>query len=265
MSRTTTEQPSVASQVRDWVDDAPPATVLDARSAPGGPSNATRVALSHLANETFPPIVFVRRHIYWKHGCRSRIKAAEDALAAPNTFDMEQLLADVDQLKVARHLAGPGGGYANWTAGWACGWTRHDAHNFDIAVVGRPPRTFASGIYFCSRKNEMRRSLTWDEVTLTEAVLGFIRSDGFDVLYRPGHDWMCDYDQSHDEDECLWQWPDALAQFADQLVRHPERAANYSPARLIHSARSEASAGKEFVQKMSDAADAIGQARGSAP
>ena len=27
-----------------------------------------------------------------------------------------------------------------------------------------------------------------------EAVLGFVRSDGFDVLYRPGHDWRCDYD-----------------------------------------------------------------------
>ena len=140
--------------------------MLDARLAPGAPSNATRVALSLLAAEPLPPVTFVRRHVYWKHGVR------------PDGGDGHM----VDDLQVARYLAGPGGGYAGWTAGWACWWTRHDAHNFDVAVIGRPSRRFAPNIYFCSYGNEGRKPLTWDEVTLMEAVLGFVRTDGFDVL-----------------------------------------------------------------------------------
>ena len=155
MPSTTATRASVASQVRAWVDAAAPGTVLDARSAPRAPSNATRVALSHLAAEPFPAIVAVRRYIYWKYDF-DHTTAAD----ASDVADMDQPVASIDHLQVARHLAGPGGGYAGWTAGWACGWTRHDAHNFDIAVLGRPPRAFAPNIYFCSRRNERRRSLT---------------------------------------------------------------------------------------------------------
>ena len=246
MPPTPARQPSTTSaRVRSWVDAAPAGTVLDARLAPGAPSNATRVALSRLAAEPFPPVTFVRRHVYWKHGAR------------PDGGDGHM----VDDLQVARYLAGPGGGYAGWTAGWACGWTRHDAHNFDIAMIGRPPRRFAPNIYFCSRGNEGRKPLTWDEVTLMEAVLGFIRTDGFDVLYRPGHDWMCDYDRSHDEDECLWRWPDPLIQFTDKALGTAVRDGRYCPTRLLHAVESETGAGKEFADKMADAADAVAQAQ----
>ena len=262
MQQAPTVRLSVASRVRAWVDAAPVSSVLDVRSAPGAPSNATRVALSHLAAEPFPPVVFVRRHIYWKHGYYPD-NPAERAHGASgwDALNMGHLLASVDHLQVARHLAGPGGGYAGWTAGWACGWTRHDAYNFDVAVVGRPPRAFAPNVYFCSRSNERRRTLTWGEVTLMEAVLGFVRSDGFDVFYRPGHDWMCDYDQSHEEDECLLRWPDPLVQFTDRLLGDPERAKNYCPDRIARAAQTEKSAGREFAQKIADAVDAISRVR----
>ena len=251
MATTHTRQPPpVASRVRAWVDAAPPGAVLDARSAPDAPSNATRVALSHLAAEPFPLIMFVRRHIYWKHESRPDAEGGVGHTA--------------DYLQVARHLAAAGGGYAGWTAGWTCGWTRHDPHNFDIAVVGRPPRRFAADIYFCSRGNDARRALAWDEVTLMEAVLGFVRTDGFDVLYRPGHDWMCDYDQSHDEAECLWGWPDPLIQFTDRILSHPDKVGRYRPGRLLRAVRSETGSGRDFADKMADVADAIAQSQRAA-
>ena len=59
---------SVAEAVRRWVDEARPESVLDAREAPGAPSNATRVALSKVASDPESSVSFVRRHIYWKGG-----------------------------------------------------------------------------------------------------------------------------------------------------------------------------------------------------
>ena len=254
----TTKLPSVASQVRAWVDAAPLGSVIDARLAPGAPSNATRVALSRLSSEPCPRIVFVRRNIYWKHEYQP-----VDFAAYP--IDREHLLASVDLRQVARHLAGPGTGYAMWTAGWACGWTRHYPYRFDIAVVGRPPRSFAPSIHFCSRGNKVRKILTWDEATLMEAVLWFVRSEGFDMYYRPDHDWMCDYDPSHEADDCLWRWPDPLTQFTERLLGVPYTIKNYSPDRLLRAARAEACAGKEFLQKVSDTADAVADTQRTTP
>ena len=251
---------STAEAVRCWVDKAPAESVLDVREAPGAPSNATRVALSHLASDPRPPIVFVRRHLYWKH----RFSAGEADPYAPideetGAYDIQHLMAGVDHLKVARHLVGPGGGYAGWTAGWRLGWTKHDAYGFDIAVVGRPPRPFVDNIRFCQRNNDTRRLLTWDETTLLEAVLGFARTDGFDVEYRPGHGWECDYEQTHTEDECLWKWPDPLRGFIKGL-RSSGAADHYSPRRLMSAVRAERGTSRGFAEKMSDVADAVADA-----
>ena len=248
---------STAEAVRNWIADAPIESVIDAREAPGVPSNATRVALSRLASGPSPPVVFIRRHLYWKHRFQlGGIGTYQPINRDTGAYDREHLLAGVDHLEVARYLAGPGGGYAGWTAGWQVGWTKHDAHNFDIAVVGRPPRAFADNIRFCQRKNDTRAALTWNEVTLLEAVLGFARTDGFDIEYRPGHDWMCDYEQSHAERECLWRWPDPLEAFIGS-AQFAEAANTYSPQRLMCAAQSERGASSAFVGQMSDAADAI--------
>ena len=96
-------------------------------------------------------------------------------------------------------------------------------------------------------------------MTLIEAVLGFTRTDGFDVEYRPGHDWMCDYEQSHPEAECLWRWPDPLGAFVGGLGAS-DAVDRYSPRRLMGAARSERGAGKVFVAMMADAVDAIADA-----
>ena len=228
------DRASTSEAVRRWVGSFPAESVVDARSAPGGPGNAARVALSRLAAPG-GPLVAVRRNVYYK--------------PRPG--------GPVDYLAVARHVAGPGGGYAGWTAGWHCGWTRHDAWAYEIAVVGRPPRPVADGIAFRSRSNPARTALTWDEATLLEAVQGFERTGGFDVEYRPGHGWECDYGPPHPDAECLWSWPDPLARFAADPARN---LAAYDPGRLAAAARSEPKASREFRSMMSDAADAVAAA-----
>ena len=130
---------SAAEAVRRWVDAAPAESVIDAREAPA----ARRMPLGSPCRVSPPGLGLrlcsVRRHLYGKH----RFQPCEVGAYLPidevtGAYDMEHLLAGVDHLGVARHLAGPGGGYAGWTAGWRLGWTKQHAHNFDIAVVGRP-------------------------------------------------------------------------------------------------------------------------------
>ena len=246
MSPMTVNQPPVASQVRAWVDAAAPSTVLDARTAPGAPSNATRVALSHLANEVFPPIVFVRRHIYWKHDLGE---------AAAHPIGVGSGL-----VPAALYVAGRGSGLAGYSAARMFGWTSQMLIAPEVAVVGRPPRGFEQGITFHSRKNTLRRLLNHQGVALLEATIGYIYTEGYDIEYRSGHGFLCDW-ETHDESECYWQWTDAVETFAHRCLRDENGGWSFDEQQLVAVAANERMGGKELRQKISDLADAISEHR----
>ena len=238
----TISEPSVAFQVREWVESAAPGDILDARSAPGAPSNATRVALSHLASEPSPQIVLVRRYVYWKHDLG-------EGAAAP-------IGAGPGMAAAALHIAGDGSGMAGYSAARLFGWTSQMMIAPEVAVVGRPPRGFEDNVTFHSRKNTQRRLLNPHEVALLEATIGFVQTEGYDIEYRTGHGFYCDW-EPHDESECYWQWPDAMDAFADRCLSGESGTCPFNEQRLTAVAAGERMGGKELRQKMSDLADMI--------
>ena len=245
-SPTTTEQLPVASQVRAWVGAASPGAVLDARTAPGAPSNAARVALSRLANEMFPPIVFVRRHIYWKHDLGDGA--------------MHPVGVGSGLVPAALYVAGSGSGLAGYSAARMFGWTSQMLVAPEIAVVGRPPRGFEEHITFHSRKNTLRRLLNPQEVALLEATVGYIHTEGYDIEYRSGHGFLCDW-ETHDESDCYWQWTDAVDAFARRCLRDVDSEWSFNEQQLLNVAANERMGGRELRQKMADLADAISEHR----
>ena len=237
---------STAEAVRRWVEEAPPESILDAREAPGAPSNATRVALSKIASAPESPVSFVRRHVYWK-GEFPKDHWDEAFAAEP-----------VDFVAAALVVAGPGSGLAGYSAARLFGWTHEVLVAPEIAVVGTPPRGFEEQVLIHSRANTARRELSELEVALLEATTGFIRTGGFGIEYKPGHSHYCAWEsEPHDEAECLWDWPDAVAQFSDSLQDDFANRGDFDPARLVRAAEGERLGGSEMRSKISDLADAI--------
>ena len=235
---------STAEAVRRWVMAAPAESILDVREAPGAPSNATRVALSHLASEPDSQVSFLRRHIYWKN--QYPADRWGDGFAEP-----------VDWVAVVLHLAGPGSGSAGYAAARLFGWTHQVMIAPAVSVVGRAPRGFDGRVDICSRRNASRRILSMYEVALLEATIGFILY-GFDIEYKPGHSHYCMYDTDpHDDAECLWDWPDAVDAFTTELRNRPDWSAHFHPARLVQVADNEWLGGSEMRCKIADLADAI--------
>ena len=241
---TTAKKPSIASQVREWVEAAAPGDILDSRTAPGAPSNATRVALSHLAADPYPDIVFVRRHIYWKHSFGE---------GAPAPIPTGPAWGPA-----ALHIAGAGSGAAGFSAGSLFGWTRagHLGRITEIAVVGRAPRGFEDALIVHTRANTERRRLNRDEVALLEAAIGFVQWGGYDIEFRSGHRWECDF-ETHDGAECFWDWSDALKAFAGRFLNGEHKPWSFDEQMLTSVAARERTGGKELRKKMADLADVI--------
>ncbi len=236
---------SIAEEVRRWAAEAPASSILDAREAPSGPSNAARIELSRLASDPESPISFVRRHIYWKG--EHEKNSWDDALGEP-----------VDFVAAALHVAGLGAGLAGYSAARMFGWTHQMLISPEVAVVGTPPRGFENHVLFHSRKNAARRSLSAFEIALLEATIGFVHTGGFDIEYKPGHDRYCAWEQqAHDESECLWGWPDALSAFAGSLHDSQHRWGGLDPAQLVKAASSEWMGGSEMRSMIGDLADVI--------
>lgn len=237
---------STAEAVRRWVDEAPSESVLDARKAPDAPSNATRVALSKIASDPESPVSFVRRHIYWKGGFPK------------NQWDEGFAAEPVDFLAAALAVAGPGSGLAGYSAAQRFGWTHEMLVAPEIAVVGCPPRGFEEQVLIRSRANTARKELSESEVALLEATIGFIRTGGFGIEYKPGHSHYCAWEsEPHDEAECLWDWSDAVAQFSSLLQGNLASLGDFDPARLVRAAGSERLGGSEMRSKIGDLADTI--------
>lgn len=245
MTSTSSKQPAIASQVRAWVDAVAVGSVLDARDAPGAPSNATRVALSHLASELSPQIVFVRRHIYWKHDFG-------DAAVGP-------IEAGPGLVPAALHVAGRGSGLSGYSAARIFGWTHQVLIVPEVAVVGRPPRGFEEYITIHSRKNTLRRLLNLEEVALLEATIGYVHTEGYDIEYRDGHGHICDW-ETHDESECYAQWSDAVGTFSEYLS-DDHCVWVFDEQQLVTVAANERMGGQQLRQKMSDLADVISEHR----
>ena len=107
-----------------------------------------------------------------------------------------------------------------------------------------------------SRSNTARFDLRPHEVALLEATIGFVRT-GFDIEYKPGHSHYCEWapENPHDDSECLWDWPGAVAVFTASLNDYPKWS--FDPAALQRVAAGEWQGGKEMRDKIGDLADAI--------
>lgn len=231
---------STAARVRAWVDAADYGAILDVRDVPGGPTRSARVALSRLACARYPSIVHIRQNIYWKH-----VFGEDVPVPVP---------AGVGYLPAALHVAGAGGGLAGYGAGSMFGWTRVRVCGSDVAVVDRAPRGFDGWITFHTRSNQLRRQLNQTEIALLEATRGYVLL-GYDREYRSGHSHWCDFDTSHDEDECFWGWEDAL----EELVAHLDwiGAEKLNEHTLETVAAKERTGGQELRDRIADVADCI--------
>lgn len=234
----------VAARVRDWVDAVAPGAILDVLYAPTGSADAVSTELLRIARARYPPIVRIRRGLYWKHDFGEPVRAPVPAYAA--------------YLPAALHVAGAGAGVAAWGAASMFGWTRARVSGDEVAVVGSAPRGFDDRIVFRSRSNERRLALSRNGIALLEATLHFIIV-GSDIEYRSGHSHWCDDDPSHDLDECTWDWPDALEAFTAYLNwTGPQRLDEHV---LVAVAAKERVGGNELRSKIADLADCIRDAK----
>ena len=132
----------------------------------------------------------------------------------------------------------------------------------EIAVVGGPPRGFEGQVLIRSRANTARNELSESEIALLEATIGFIRTGGFGIEYKPGHSHYCAWEsEPHDEAECLWDWPDAVALFRSSLQDNFASLGEFDPALLERAAKSERLGGSEMRSKIGDLADTIADAK----
>lgn len=234
----------MAGRVRDWVDAAAPGAILDVLYAPTGSADAVSTELSRIARVRYPPIVRIRRGLYWKHDFGVPVRAPVPAYAG--------------YLPAALHVAGAGAGLAGWGAASLFGWTRARVSGDEVAVVGRAPRGFEGWIVFRTRSNGRRLCLSRMGIALLEATRGYINM-GYDIEYRRGHSDWCDWDPSHDLDECYWGWPDALEAFTVYLKRTGPRRLDEHV--LVAVAAKERIGGKELRSKIADLADCISDAK----
>ncbi|MCQ3806252.1 MAG: hypothetical protein OXB92_09540 [Acidimicrobiaceae bacterium] len=243
---------STAEAVRRWIDESPSESILDAREAPGAPSNATRVALSRTATDPESPISFVRRHIYWKGGFPK------------SQWDTPFAAEPVDYTAAALAVAGAGSGLAGYSAAQFLGWTHEVLVAPEVAVVGCPPRGFEGKVLVHTRANTARCEMSRLEVALLEATIGFIRTGGFGIEYKPGHSHYCAWDSTpHDEAECLWDWGDAVAKLEGLRQSDAVNWRDVDPERLVRAAKSERLGGREMRSKISDLADTLTADSGS--
>ena len=215
---------STAQQVRDWIAEAPDNSIIDARLAPTGYNNATRVALSHIASDPDSPLEFVRRYIYWKGSVHFWPETGQRVINPPEYLD------------AALHMAGPGAGFAGYYAGYLLGWSGQIMIMPEIAMLGRPPRGFEDHVLIRSRTNPARLDLTIKEVTFIEAVIGFVQTEGYDIEYKPGHSHLC---VSCVGEECDWTWEDALALLSKDLKRNASHLKNLNSEKMHRAVASE--------------------------
>lgn len=164
----TTKAPSLATQVRDWVNALPEGTPFRTRDVPVR-QEAANVTLSRLAAE--PAVSGVQRFLRGAFLKGRRVRDIQnDSDAEPAS--VWSFGPNNDYMLLAWYLAGEprGLGYSRLHALHQVGWTDQVPINTDLVVVGKPPQSPRPGfVNIFSRWNERRRDLSPAEVTVIEA------------------------------------------------------------------------------------------------
>ena len=148
----------------EYLREAPVGTFLTVGDLPGSPA-AARQCLAREDRDPYGLVSRVAHGLYWRADHYDPPKVTRNGKTFTKTTP--------SPTAVAMHMAGPG-----------CGWTGYDAlrqfrlttqipAQLWLAVVGRPPQSpkrKGPKIRFFGRANEMRRELTFEEVTLLEAL-----------------------------------------------------------------------------------------------
>lgn len=154
-------QGSQAAGVCEWVLARRAWTMFELKDVPASPQVAAKT-LSEMARRD-PRVERVTKGWYIR-------------VAPPGTTPDLHLR---DEGKEAIVFAGPGSGYAAFTSVGMVGWIWRTPIKMQICVVGRAPRATLKFCEFVSRSNQARRSLTWAEVSLLEA-LRYFRYAGYE-------------------------------------------------------------------------------------
>lgn len=146
---------SVASTLRERIENAPPRTFLRADELCSGFASraAADTALSRLAGDARVPLVRVRRGLYWR-GTSSRF-----GKGAPAPADL-----------VLAVLGDRGGiGPSGWSASRDLGLTTQRPAVEEFATIAPPPAGIR-GVRFHRRSNPRRAGLRYHEIAMLEAL-----------------------------------------------------------------------------------------------
>lgn len=139
--------------VKQWIESRPGDSIFWSRDMPGKPSTA-RAALSRLAADPANGIRRLAPGMYW----RSSTGEAATGCRVPSNAT------------VALLYAGPGAGFARWSAAYMLQWGHQVPKLKTVAVVGRRLQPHAPIIGYRVRRNRRRERLTWTEVSVLEAL-----------------------------------------------------------------------------------------------
>ena len=148
----------------EYLQEVPVGTFLTVGDLPGFPAAARQC----LAREDRDPYGLVRRVA---HGLYWRADHYDPPLVTRNGKKLTKTTPDAEA--VAVHMAGPGCGLTGYEALRSFRLTTQIPAQVWLAVVGRPPQSpkmKGPKIRFFGRANEMRRELTFLEITLLEAL-----------------------------------------------------------------------------------------------
>jgi hypothetical protein len=142
---------STATKVREQLAALPSDTFLWSRDL-AGPSAAVEAALARIAGEHEPPILRVRKGLYW------RTRWTRFGPSRPSVF------------QTALEIAGPGAGPASVAAAHALGVTTQVPSVIYIAVPGRAPRQIRGARFFARPYYRRELDMRPMEVAVLEAL-----------------------------------------------------------------------------------------------
>ncbi len=157
------------TSARSWVQQLEADTLFRADDVPGKPEPRTEL-LHKLSRGSEPLLERVSSGIYWK-----RLRPNAYCTIGASTRCLSQALG---------WIAGPGGGLAGSTALRAFGWTTQIPAVYRItALRTEPVDSSITHLRWEYSSAKHRLNLTWEEVSLIEAVKQWLGSDDFSWEY----------------------------------------------------------------------------------
>lgn len=190
-----TSELAQAAEIREWVHARLPYSTFDVGDVPGS-RTSVRSVLSRLAKDDDSPV---------RRLCRGRyfLRGVDPESGKPIGVPTEEWIA-------SQHL-GRGSGLGSFSALCGLGWTWQPPLGLWVAGVirnGNLPKPPVPQLKYFGRTNQRRLDLTWNEVSLLEALRGWlwVESDyhqfAVDSYVEPGLHW---------EDKASVMRPDAVA------------------------------------------------------